>query len=289
VAGLPGDEEAAQLGRDLRADAVVELSWQDAEHTHAVVRVKRLRDIRSPASSESGRNVTEDRWLRREITFARSDVSTERGRTLGFAAASMVPVAASSRDAPPAVPMVDPFLSPAPPAPDKTRPLARLRPAWRGLFEAMATGTLGAAGEGAGFGGGLSAELALGHAFGARLGVEARTAQVSYVGASAFGLLAAPGVSWRPVQGRSFAVGGRLEGALGAYWLSRKGLSAPMEWAPGARALLDTAWLISDDAGFALAAGVEWPFRLVEVTEGGKTTSYYPLRLVVQLGLRAGF
>jgi hypothetical protein len=153
----------------------------------------------------------------------------------------------------------------------------------------MATGTMGAGGEGAGFGGGLSVEVAATPAFGVRLGVEARTAQVSYVGASAYGLLAAPGVVWRPLQGRSFALGGRLEGTLGTYWLSHEGISAQMQWAPGARALLDTAWFISDDAGFVLAAGVEWPFRVVDVTEGGRTTSYYPLRFVMQVGLRAGF
>jgi len=74
------------LERDLGAKAVVVLTWKETAHLHAVLRL----------------HVSlADRWTTRIIAFASEDTLTERGRTLGFAVASMAPEStdrAASRD-----------------------------------------------------------------------------------------------------------------------------------------------------------------------------------------------
>ncbi len=295
---LPSDEEAGKVARDLRADVVVELVWSDARRTRATVRV------RMPATS-----TTEARWIQREIGFARSDAPAERGRTLGFAAASMLPGGPPAPETqppslpatapPPAAPapvVSSPPTSPLPPpesGPQEDDVLAPARRNWVGLFEALAVGTMGLDGEGPGLGGALAGELAFARKLAVRLAVEARTASVPSLAASAVTVLVAPGLAWRPLEStrsRPFALGGRAEALLGGYGLSHAGVSAAMQWSPGARGLLDAAWMFSEGAGISLAAGGEVPFRAVQVVEGGGAMrTYYPLRFVAEMGVRAGF
>src|SRR5262249_49593528 len=74
------DDDAVALGRTLRADAVVEIVWTDG--THQRVRVHLHSEKRA-------------RWLDREIGFDEKDADAERGRTIGFTVASMIPERAS--------------------------------------------------------------------------------------------------------------------------------------------------------------------------------------------------
>jgi hypothetical protein len=73
---LPTDADALAAEGQSRPDAVAELLWRDADHRHATLRVH-LRQSR--------------RWIERSFTFAASDPAAERGRTLGFAVASILP------------------------------------------------------------------------------------------------------------------------------------------------------------------------------------------------------
>lgn len=74
---LPSDQQAAALGSELHADAVVEVTWTIPDHLHATIRMAR---------QGAGR------WLEREIGFRTADDDpTERSRTVGFAIASMLP------------------------------------------------------------------------------------------------------------------------------------------------------------------------------------------------------
>jgi hypothetical protein len=75
-AGSPTDEDAVDEERRGQAAAVVELSFLDPKHRAGRLRVH---------VAQSGR------WLERSIGFAVTDAEAERGRTLGFAAASMLP------------------------------------------------------------------------------------------------------------------------------------------------------------------------------------------------------
>jgi hypothetical protein len=72
----PTDADALAAEGQSHPDAVAELLWRDADRRHATLRVH-LRQSH--------------RWIERSFTFAASDPATERGRTLGFAVASILP------------------------------------------------------------------------------------------------------------------------------------------------------------------------------------------------------
>ncbi len=78
---VPTDSDALSTEGTSRPDAVAELIWRDADHRRATLRVH-LRQSR--------------RWIERSFTFAATDPAAERGRTLGFAVASILPEAAKS-------------------------------------------------------------------------------------------------------------------------------------------------------------------------------------------------
>jgi len=103
--GEPSDAEALAVEQSDRADAIVELSWGDPQRRQAKLRTHVAR---------SGR------WIDRSIGFRPSDADAERGRTIGFAVASILPEAptegsepsVSSTPAPPPV-AVSPASRPA--------------------------------------------------------------------------------------------------------------------------------------------------------------------------------
>ncbi|HEV3191402.1 MAG TPA: hypothetical protein VGY54_12930, partial [Polyangiaceae bacterium] len=72
----PSDVEALAVERSDHADAIVELSWGDPQGRQAKLRMHVAR---------SGR------WIDRSIGFRPSDADSERGRTIGFAIASILP------------------------------------------------------------------------------------------------------------------------------------------------------------------------------------------------------
>jgi len=78
AASEPSDAEAIAAEASDEADVVVELRWGDARHRLAAIRMH---------IAPTGR------WIDRQIEFRASDAEAERGRTLGFAVASIVPEA----------------------------------------------------------------------------------------------------------------------------------------------------------------------------------------------------
>ena len=118
---------------------------------------------------------SEGRWTDREIRFDNGDVATERGRTVGFALASMVPEEALSpperAPAPPPAPPATPAPgrssaeAPAPPYLPGTNPLA---------LEASALAVTAPGGYGGGIGGALAVRVPLGGAFAVRGAVSLR-------------------------------------------------------------------------------------------------------------------
>lgn len=78
TSGDPNDTEALSVERREGSDAVVELVWSDRGHREATLRAHIARSRH---------------WLDRTIGFRPSDADAERGRTLGFAVASILPEA----------------------------------------------------------------------------------------------------------------------------------------------------------------------------------------------------
>ena len=76
---LPNDEAALAAEANVHAEAVVEVGWADGRHRQATLRLH--------IATAGGR------WIERVVRFKPSDAYAERGRTLGFAVASMLPEA----------------------------------------------------------------------------------------------------------------------------------------------------------------------------------------------------
>ncbi len=120
--GDPGDADAIAAERAENADAVVELSWvasREGRHRQASVRV----------------HLRGGRWIDRWITFRPTDADAERGRTLGFAIASILPDASSGAahaapgPSPPPVASGTPPAAAGGPAPPESTPPAEPAPA----------------------------------------------------------------------------------------------------------------------------------------------------------------
>jgi len=104
--GSPTDNDAIQAETSAHADAVVEVRWNDAKHDQAVLHVLVART---------------SRWVYRTIGFEASDAPAERGRTLGFAVASMLPEGGLSPPAPTPTPTPTQTPTPSPtPVPAQT-------------------------------------------------------------------------------------------------------------------------------------------------------------------------
>jgi hypothetical protein len=96
----PFQTNASALEMKLGAGAVVELVWSSDDRTRAILRVHIARL---------------DKWIRHEIVFRPADSLTERGRTLGYAVASILATDGEWKPSPALAP-------PSPPAPRRPAP-----------------------------------------------------------------------------------------------------------------------------------------------------------------------
>jgi hypothetical protein len=119
---MPTDADALLAEASSHPDAVAQVLWEDSRHRHAILRMHFARS---------------QRWVERSFDFLASDPAVERGRTLGFAAAAMLPevaeqAAASGTDAIPEAsrsPLPPAHDSPGSPAPGASGPPAPSAPA----------------------------------------------------------------------------------------------------------------------------------------------------------------
>ncbi|HEX4628751.1 MAG TPA: hypothetical protein VH137_08170, partial [Gemmatimonadales bacterium] len=230
IPGQPTDADALAAEKQSRADAVVELIWEDAERRRVTLRVHL---------------VASQRWVERSIGFMPSDPAAERGRTLGFAAASIVPETTRGREEPanpsppaPTTPSGSPGPSPAPsagatvPLPAAPRAQASAvpngattaeatnlpRPTRRAHVEIdlLATGGLGITGNAEGAGGGGAVGWIATDTLTLRIGASERAGSLDAAQATLFTLLFDAGVTWhawRPTRAR------RLGASLRADYL----------------------------------------------------------------------
>jgi hypothetical protein len=106
-AATPGDADALAVEQRVHATAVIELTWTDENHRQAVLRAH---------IAKTGR------WVERTVGFRTADAPIERGRTLGFAAGSMLPQTAAGEpeETPATAPSGD--ATPSPRAPGSSTP-----------------------------------------------------------------------------------------------------------------------------------------------------------------------
>lgn len=278
---VPNDDRAQATGAARGAAAVVELAWDIPEHRQARIR---FHLDRRPG------------WSERIIHFNDDDDLRERGRTVGYAIASMM-AASESESPPPLRPAVvpdtrTPTFRPPPPLEPNTK--ARTR----GAIDAVAVGAVGVNGPAGGWGGSLSGRWYFEPPLAVRLGVSARSGQVAEAQATSLLAHMAAGLAWVPLTAtrtRPFELGARVDALLMREQLTHFDVGeveavSQMRWLPGADAAIEGVWLFSPSAGFLGSFTTEVAFGQTDVTTRFvRRASIPPLRLVLQLGFRATF
>jgi hypothetical protein len=298
----PGDMDALAVERDVHPDAVVELSWADANAEEATLRVHVARS---------------DRWIDRTIGFAISDAPPERGRTLGFAVASMMPeIGGASRSDVPPSPVVTP---PAPPSaaqevPRTVTPPPRIAadqpvvrgpsvgaaPPWRSTlaFDVGILGTLGVDGTATALGGGGGLRVLVAGPVSLRAGGEILGGAVDAAQGTLLDVITTAGVAvhpWLPTPRHPFGLSARVDYLLLYEALSHSSPGDPSpttqyRWMSGVDVVLEGDWLFVRNIGVFAGIGAQDTFSPTYVdVQGARVATLPPVRGKASTGLRVQF
>jgi hypothetical protein len=271
------DDLALELGNRLGAGAVIELSWDSREHARA--------RIHFHVEPRPG-------WNDRVIGFMAGDDPSERGRTVGFAIASMLPAPAGEV----------PLRAHAPPRPTFEREPTAVPPErehrWMGAIDAVGAAAIGIGGESPGWGGAASARWYFAHPLALRVGLSARAGEIDPAQATTLQAHASLGLVWMVLAGsaqRPFELGVRLDALAMRERLTHfdSDDTEPVDlarWIPGADAAIEGCWLFNSGAGLVAAVSGEVAFGKTDVTlHYQRVATVPPLRIVLQTGVRARF
>jgi hypothetical protein len=274
----PTDERALELGSQVGAGAVIELVWDSRDHAQARVHFH--------VEPRPG-------WNDRVIGFMQSDDFWERGRTVGFAIASMLPSTA---------PVDLPLRAevPAPRSAELESPVITPEPQrhWLGMVDAMGSAAVGVGGESPGWGGAASARWYFGYPIGFRLGFSARAGEIDPAQATTLQMHLAAGLVWiatAATRQRRFELGVRIDALAMRERLTHfdSDDTEPVDlarWMPGADAAIEGSWLFNPTAGLIASIGGEVAFGKTDVTlHYERVATVPPLRVVFQTGVRASF
>jgi hypothetical protein len=157
---------------------------------------------------------------------------------------------------------------------------------------------MGVNGDAGGWGGSLSGRWYFVAPLAVRLGASARAGQVTPAQSTSLLVHAAAGLAWVPfpaTRTNSFEFGARIDALLMREQLTHFDSDdaepvTAMRWLPGADAAIEGSWLFSPNAGFLGSFGAELAFGSTDVTLMlEKVATMPPLRLVLQVGVRATF
>jgi hypothetical protein len=261
------EDEALRVENSLRADATAIVTWTDAEHLTARIRLH-LRD--------------RSRWVDRAVAFRVGDAPSERGRTLGFALATMVQgTPHDASDGTSAIPY-----EPAVPPPTSRQTRFEL-----GAFGAMGVGI---AGRATGLGATIDARWRGLSTLWLRGGGSIRLGSAPEVDASSRAVKLDAGAAWHPLQFGSAAVGPRLDLGAVEHRLARtipSGADSSAEkWIPVATLQLELRWLVTSGFVVGGAAGIEAAMGTTRVLlDGAPVSSIPPLRVVAEVGVGMRF
>jgi hypothetical protein len=274
-AAPPSDEEASRIEAAAAPRAIAEVLWSDAAHEHAHLRVHVART---------------DRWVDRTIDFVDADSLSERGRTLGFAIASMLPEAdpALHVTEPPAIETIAP--STAPPS----QPLLR-----RSIGLAF-IGSDGVAGPATGIGGGADVAFAPTESAAVRLSFALWRGSISTVAATDLTGHVGLGGTWSPLAptaSRRWGFGVDADALVVYQGVSHVHANGGTEWksqvSPGMDLAIDGRVRFAPNVELFATAGPEVVFGSVDVivvsTTATREVTLPVLRVVGQAGLRLRF
>jgi hypothetical protein len=240
------DAEALRVERDLSATAVVQLSWSDAGRQRARLRL------------HAGRT---NRWIDRELQFAVDDTPSERGRTLGFAIASMLPEG-------------DPELKVGT-AQRTSTPSEQQAPATMGRHAVGASlvGAAGLGGPAAGIGGALRAETMVTERTSIGIKAAVRRGEIPELEAGSLTVIGGAGATFQWLEaGGSLPLGlaARADALLVYHAVSHAGPTSETLWKghlmPGAALGVEATWRITHGLELVLGGGLEVAIGTVDVT-----------------------
>jgi hypothetical protein len=272
----PTDAEALRIEQTQLARAVVQLAWRDASRVSARLRLHAVRT---------------DRWIDRDITFMADDSVSERGRTLGFAIASMLPEA-------------DPRVVVAAAAGIERAPPEAEPPLGRRAVGFVAIGGAGLGGQASGLGGAAEAELFVADALSLHVEAGARLGTISQLKADELTSYLGGGAAWWPLAPTTVHnLGLGLRGDLLLLYhavshTSASGGGSTVEWKgqplPGAHLKIQGTWRLGRSVELILAAGAEIAFGTIIVSVVPQAPNAGPatipvLRAVAESGIRFRF
>ncbi len=227
--------------------------------------------------------------------FQAADAPTERGRTIGFAIASMLPEP------------VSPVLAdhPAPPIKAITPPAEGVRAPdnrrnWRGAVDGSGLGALALGGAGSGGGFAIAGHVGLVSRVSLRAGLGFCFGQVRAAAATSFTFVGALGLAWRwvePTDNQRFGFGGSASLMIMQQSLSRPSATDATatitqgRWVfPGGQLLLEGSVDLWSSVALLLTTGVEAVAGATDVWVAGRPVSTLsPWRLVGETGVRVRF
>jgi hypothetical protein len=305
VTGTPSDSEALAVEQHENVDAVVELTWVDVRHQQASVRMHVVHDRR---------------WVERSIGFLPSDADSERGRTLGFAIASILPenpvvgeaARAGSTTSPVGPDGTEPHGEPPPPPRPESRPLSSAAPAMsvpqpvaaptlgrakesRIAVDALAIGSLGLNGSANSLGGSAALQWFAFRRLSLRIGAGLRGGDIDAAQATTLTMTVCAGPVfhlWRTNEPGSFGVSARVEYALVLESLTHfaLGTATKSRFLSGVDFVADGSWRVGSDVDIVAGAGLEDVFGTTYVVVAGKQVDSLPtLSPVAEVGLRLEF
>lgn len=279
VEATPNDVDALSISDVLHADALVEVSWPDADRHRARLHVHASK--------------TSTKWDDREIAFAPNDAESERGRTLGFAVASMIP---APNPAPPTSPTLETSPTPAPTTSATSTPIeapASSESSARVGLELVGLGSAGIGGSATGVGGEVGARLHVTDDVAIRIGGGVRFGSIGAATANSSTTRLAGGVAWDFVHAasRRLSFTLRLDALVLRDALARTDRDEHgARWMPGADAFIEGAWSFSTGGAIVVGVGPEVAFGTTRVVVGATTVATLPpVRALASIGVRARF
>jgi hypothetical protein len=285
VEAMPPDDEAERLEGTLHAEAVVEVTWPGAAHDRAHLRVH------TAAASPP--------WAERDLAFAPVDAPAERGRTIAFTVAAMLPAPGTSDE--PRPPSATPVPAPPvpPPADVAAPPLSspRLEPRPRAAFDFAASGALGVRGNAGGLGGEIGARWSPLRSIWLVGFASAMLGDMEVAQATSRSIRLAAGAAWEPLPaGPAQPFGLGLVASLGAcrHALTRTVVgAAPVNdarWIGVGQLRVELTWWFLRQTALVSSFGAELAFGATRVRVDGRTAETIPLfRGLISLGVRSQF
>ncbi len=261
----------------------------------------------------------EERSVVRRVTFTSADAPAERGRTLGFVLASMLPERAPGEVVQPPPPPPPPP-SPLPPrgagqagstggaeepgssggSEAESNARRAIPEEWTGAIEAVGTLAFGVgAGEPqAAFGGGAAGLWFPSPRWALRVGLDARTGRIVDAQTDTFWTSLSVGVGWSFVQARGAVgvdLGLRVDAGIARQALTHFSSDdlTPVEqvvWMPVADSMLEVRFRLTPGLAIVAVGGAELAFTATDIyVHGQLRATLARVRVVTSLGISAGF